>query len=92
MSYACGMALDQMARDCLKCGEDTLLRNLCGDCPEHVQAEKIAEAAMQGDPVATRLLKTAGYYFGIGLSTVVQILNPDTIVIGGGLTTLAPSF
>ena len=90
MSYACGMALDQMARDCLSCGEDTLLRSLCGDCPEHVQAEQIAEAARLGDPVALRLLHTAGTYFGIGLSTVVQILNPDTIVIGGGLTHIGP--
>jgi glucokinase len=90
MSYACGMALDQMARDCLSCGEDTLLRSLCGDCPDHVQAEKIAEAARQGDPVALRLLNTAGTYFGIGLATVVQILNPDTIVIGGGLAHIGP--
>lgn len=86
MSYACGMALDQMARDRLRSGQETLLRELCGDCPEHVQAEMIAEAALQGDPVALELLHTAGFYFGIGLSTVVQLLNPDTIVIGGGLT------
>jgi glucokinase len=31
-------------------------------------------------------LATAGRYFGIGLSTVVQVLNPDRIVVGGGLT------
>jgi len=90
MSYACGIALDQMARDCLECGEDTLLRTLCGDNPEKVQAEKIAEAALQGDPIANRLLATAGRYFGIGLSTVVQVLNPDTIVIGGGLAHIGP--
>jgi glucokinase len=90
MSYACGMAMDQMARDCLKCGEDTLLKSLCGDCPEHISAEKIAQAARRGDPVALRLLSTAGRYFGIGLSTVVQVLNPDTIVIGGGLTHIGP--
>jgi len=51
MSYACGMALDQMARDSLNNGEDTLIRALCGDYPEHIPAEKIAEAAMQGDAV-----------------------------------------
>ncbi len=90
MSYACGMALDQMARNSLTCGEDTLLRQICGDCPEHVQAEKIAEAARQGDAFALRLLNTAGRYFGIGLSTVVQVLNPDTIVIGGGLAHIGP--
>ena len=90
MSYACGMALDQMARDCLACGEDTLLKGLCGDCPEYISAETIAAAARQGDAVAIRLLDTAGRYFGIGLSTVVQVLNPDTIVIGGGLTHIGP--
>jgi glucokinase len=85
MSYACGMALDEMARGCLECGEETLLKELCGDCPEQVRAEQIASAARQGDAVALRLLETAGRYFGIGLSTVVQIINPDRIVIGGGL-------
>jgi glucokinase len=90
MSYACGMALDEMARDCLECGEETLLKELCGDCPEHVRAEQIADAARQGDVVALRLLETAGRYFGIGLSTVVQVLNPDTIVIGGGLAHIGP--
>jgi len=90
MSHACGMALDQMARDCLECGEETLLRVLCGDCPDKIQAEQVAEAACQGDLVALRLLTTAGRYFGIGLSTVVQVLNPDMIVIGGGLTHIGP--
>jgi glucokinase len=90
MSYACGMALDKMARDCIECGEETLLRSLCGDCPEHIKAETIAEAAANGDPAALRLLNTAGKYFGIGLSTVVQIINPDTIVIGGGLAHIGP--
>jgi glucokinase len=90
MSYACGMALDKMARDCVECGEDTLLRSMCGDCPEHIKAEMIAEAASNGDPAALRLLNTAGKYFGIGLSTIVQIINPDTIVIGGGLVHIGP--
>jgi glucokinase len=90
MSYACGLALDQMARDCIECGEETLLRSLCGDSPEHVRAEMITEAARQGDPAALRMLNTAGQYAGIGLSTVVQMINPDTIVLGGGLTHIGP--
>jgi len=90
MSYACGMALDQMAQECIQCDEDTLLKSLCGDSPQHVQAEMIAEAARQGDQAALRMLTTAGRYFGIGLSTVVQVLNPDRIVIGGGLAHIGP--
>jgi len=90
MSYACGMALDRMARDCLQSGEDTLLKSVCGDCPDKVSAEQVAEAARQGDQAALRLLDLAGRYFGIGLSTIVQVLNPDTIVIGGGLVNIGP--
>ena len=91
MSYACGMALDkELARDCLRTSEDTLLRSMCGDSPDKVSAEHVAEAARQGDQVALRLLDEAGRYFGIGLSTIVQVLNPDTIVIGGGLVHIGP--
>jgi glucokinase len=90
MSYACGMALDQMARECISSGEDTLLRSVCGDCPDKVSAEQVAQAARQGDPAARRVLDLAGRYFGIGLSTIVQVINPDTIVIGGGLVHIGP--
>jgi glucokinase len=90
MSYACGLALDRMAHECLESGEDTLLQIKYGDCPPHIPAEDIAEAARQGDAVALRLIETAGRYFGIGLSTIVEVFNPDTIVIGGGLAHIGP--
>jgi glucokinase len=50
-----------------------------------VSGEVVAEAARQGDAVAKEIMTIAGHYFGIGLSTIVQVLNPDCIVIGGGL-------
>ena len=85
MSYACGLAISRMACERLERGEQTLLRDLCGPTPERVSGEVVAEAARRGDTVAVELLTTAGYYFGISLSTIVQLLNPDRIVIGGGL-------
>jgi glucokinase len=85
MAYACGMAISRMARERLEGDEPTLLRDLCGSIPEHVGGEMVAEAARQGDPVAAEILSFAGSYFGIGLSTIVQVLNPDRIVVGGGL-------
>jgi glucokinase len=90
MCYACGMALDQMARDSLVGEETGLLKEMCCDCPDHIPAELIAKAAYEGDPLAIRLLNIAGRYFGLGLSTIVQVINPDTIVIGGGLAHIGP--
>jgi glucokinase len=85
MSYASGLAISRMACERLGAGEATLLRDLCGDSPEHVSGELVARAAQQGDTLALEILAIAGRYFGIGLSTIVQVLNPDRIVVGGGL-------
>ena len=90
MSYACGMAISRMACERVQGDEPTLLRELVGDCPDHISGEVVAEAARRGDRAAQEILSTAGRYFGIGLSTVVQVLNPDRIVIGGGLVKIGP--
>jgi ferredoxin len=46
----------------------------------------ICEVAIRGDSVAQDLIISTGRYLGIALSTVVQVLNPELIVVGGGLT------
>ena len=89
MSYACGMSLSRMALERIAAGEPSLLGERIqpgSPCP----AEAIAEAAQQGDPMALDLLSTAGRFFGIGLATVVELLNPQRIVIGGGLAHIGP--
>jgi glucokinase len=53
---------------------------------QRISGEFVAEAAHQGDEVAREILRRAGYYGGAGLSMLVEILNPELIVVGGGLT------
>ena len=50
---------------------------------EEITARDVARAAEQGDPVATELLSTVGRYLGLGLSLLIDILNPQVIVMGG---------
>jgi glucokinase len=45
----------------------------------------VSEAARRGDPAAKRLWEEIGRRLGIGLSSAVNLLNPDRIVIGGGI-------
>lgn len=49
---------------------------------ESLDARKIAEAAEEGDPFAAEILKECGMYLGRGLSLLVDLLNPERIVIG----------
>jgi glucokinase len=86
MAYASGIGLSRMAYEKLEAGADTLLRDIAPLNGRRFSGEQIAEAARQGDAVAQEIVQTAATYAGIGMSMIVQILNPELIVIGGGLT------
>jgi glucokinase len=90
MSYASGQAISRMVCERIRAGEPTLLHPSGAAVPTHVSGEAVADAAQQGDALAGEVLAIAGRYFGFGLVTLVQVLNPDRIVIGGGLTRIGP--
>jgi glucokinase len=90
MAYACGLALRDRAWECIQAGKETALRDLAWDDPQLITGELISQVALKGDPVARGLIISAGRYLGIGLATIVQVLNPEVIVIGGGLTNIGP--
>jgi glucokinase len=48
-----------------------------------MSAKEVAEAAGAGDPGALELLETAGRRLGQGLSILIDLLNPDIIILGG---------
>ena len=50
---------------------------------EDVSAKKIAEAAINGDETAIKVYELSGKYLGRGLSVIIDILNPERIIIGG---------
>lgn len=48
-------------------------------------SEDVYEAALAGDAVAIETFQLMGYYLGLALAGLINVLNPDVIVIGGGL-------
>lgn len=52
---------------------------------EEIHTEDIFQRAKKGDPEARRTYALAGYYLGIGLSTAINFLNPEKILLGGGV-------
>ena len=49
---------------------------------QKLTTEKLAEAAINGDKTALKIFKKSGKYLGIGLSILIDIINPERIVIG----------
>lgn len=50
--------------------------------PDKVDAKAVAIAARSGDPLARRILDMSSEYLGAGLSILIDIINPEVIVIG----------
>ena len=51
----------------------------------HITAEVVAAAARRGDKIALRVLKEVGTNLGLGVANIVCLLNPEVVVLGGGL-------
>jgi len=49
---------------------------------DQIDARKVAEAAVQKDPVAIEIYRQVGDYLGRGLAILIDVLNPEKIVIG----------
>lgn len=82
--YTAGLGISRLVRERLERGDQTW-RELYGENPARVSGEIIVQAAERGDSASQEILAIAARYFGIGLSSIVQMFNPDRIVIGGGL-------
>jgi len=78
-------AIAERAIKGLKQGAASLLRTQVGDDLEQVTVAMIAEAANAGDPFACQVMEETGRYLGVGIATLVNLLNPDLVIIGGGV-------
>lgn len=87
-ALASGTALAREAKQRIKEGAKTsILKYTEGDL-EKVTAQIIHSAAEQGDKLARDLIARTGYYVGVGVANLINIFNPELIVIGGGLSNI----
>ncbi|GAK58015.1 glucokinase [Candidatus Vecturithrix granuli] len=83
--YASGPAIAGAALRALVQQNDTLIRELVKNDYNKVTAAIVAEAAERGDQVAKDILTNAGKYIGQAMANVAVVVNPEMVVIGGGV-------
>lgn len=89
---ASGRAVERDAIKRISRGEKSSLSEMAGGKMEDITAEMVGAAAKNGDPLALDVLMQAAYYLGIGMVNVVNIFNPEMIVLGGGMAELGDLF
>ena len=80
-----GTAVAEEAIRRLSQGEKSSLTEIVGGKIKSITAEKVSLAAQNGDSLALEVISKAATYLGIGLVNLVNIFNPEMIIIGGGL-------
>ena len=82
--FCSGSGIEQLARSMVK--ERLQMGVQVPWCPdgdlEAITAKSVAEAALEGDPLARKVYEISARQLGRGLSLVIDILNPELIVIG----------
>ncbi|HEV2472053.1 MAG TPA: ROK family protein, partial [Chthonomonadales bacterium] len=81
-ALASGPAIARLARESMMHGRNRRLLALAGGKPAQITAEHVAQAANEGDPFARHVLEEAGAYMGVGIANLIQILNPEIIILG----------
>jgi glucokinase len=87
-TLASGTALAREARQRITEGAATSILEYAGGDLEKVNAEAVHEAARAGDRLANELIARAAYYLGVGLANLINIFNPERIIVGGGLSNI----
>ena len=85
-TLASGTALAREARKRIKSGAETAILEYAGGDIDKLNAEAVYRASQQGDALARELIARTGYYLGVGLTNLINIFNPELIIIGGGLS------
>ena len=67
-------------------GEKSSLTEMVEGKIEDITAEKVYLAAKDGDSLAMEVIARAAHYLGIGIVNLVNIFNPEIVVIGGGMS------
>lgn len=88
-AYASGTAMAKYASRALKKGRKSkILMGLAKN--KRITAKVIAQAARIGDRLALETFEHAGYYLGIGIANALNVLNPQKVILGGGVMKSAP--
>jgi len=84
-TLASGTAVAKEAIRRIREGEKSSLTEIVGGKVENITAEKVAIAAQSGDSLASEVILKAATYLGVGMVNLVNIFNPELIIIGGGM-------
>jgi len=83
-TVASGTALLRLAKEAISINDETILARLAKDKDE-LEPSWVIEAALAGDQQAISILSEVGQDLGRGIAILIQLFNPELIILGGSI-------
>lgn len=90
-AYASGPNIARRTRERLAGGDPSRILELAGSL-DAIRTEHVGEAFLAGDPIAKEVLTETSQLLTVWLGTIIDLLEPDIMVVGGGVAQLMGSF
>lgn len=85
-AYASGPAIAARAVEGLEAGAASLLPDMVNGDFARITSETVSEAILAGDAYAAEVMRETAKFLGTGVANLINLLNPEMIVISGGVT------
>ncbi len=78
-------AIYRKIQNAVKDGEKTLLTDMLGDGLVDLRSGDLRRALRRGDKLVDRIIEEVAEYTGIAVANVINLLNPEVVILGGGI-------
>ena len=78
-------ALFRQVQEAVKEGQKTVLTEMLGSDLKDLRSGDLRKAIKQGDKLVEHIVEEAAKYTGIAVANLINIVNPEVVVLGGGL-------
>lgn len=86
-AYASGPAIATRAREALAREDNaSMMTSMVDGQLDRLTAELVYDAAKKGDGLANEIVRDTARYLGAGIATLLNVINPDVVVVAGGVT------
>ena len=84
-AYASVTGMVRTAQEKIEQGEKTILMEMCNNNIQSITGKMIFEAVQKGDELAKEVFYETAVWLGLGIASIVNMLNPERVILCGGM-------
>lgn len=82
-TIASGKTIARMVKEGMQSGKSSIMNTVTDNDLDKVEITRVVDAAFQGDQFAINILSEVGFNLGKGIAILIQLYNPELIILGG---------